>query len=164
MGDCNKNLYNYLVVRELLSDDKSDTKCSSWVVCIVIVILLLMVIGVGVGCFLLYSTCCCLRDCVCVCLALVTLPAALACLTYLVALLIKRLPDSSKEKEMRYRFAQFCLAELNKNNGKDEVSHEASRDTEGCFECMTEVEAKIKEAVTAVSEIVRKWLKERTDK
>lgn len=163
MGYFNKNLCNYLVVRELLSDDKSDTKCCSWTVCIVIAILLLMAIGVGGGCFLLCSTCCCLRGCVYVCMALVTLPVALACLTYLAVLLIKRLPDSSKEKEMRYRFAQFCLAELNKEKNIGDVKHEDSCDAEGWFECMAEVETKIKDTVTSVSEIIRKRLKEKTD-
>jgi hypothetical protein len=164
MEDFKKKWCNYYVVRDLLSDDKSDTKYCCWIVVIVIMILLLVAISVGVGHVLFCPCCCCMKGWIGICLTLFTIPVAMICLTYLATLLIKRMSDADKEKELRYRFAQFCLAELNREKKNDDVKHEASCDVEAWQECVEKVEIKIKESFKAVCEIIKKQLEKNTDK
>lgn len=70
-------------------------------------------------CLMLLVLICCfsmskLSECSCICLLIVTIPTLLFCTTYIIGLCIKRLPDKDKSEERQYRFAQFYLSKIQK--------------------------------------------------
>ena len=84
------------------------TRCWMGIVMVILAsIILLMLVEI----FCLYCSNK-LSECSLVCLLILTIPTSFICVTYIISLLIKRLPDKDKSEERQYRFAQFYLSKI----------------------------------------------------
>lgn len=150
MGNYVKQLCNYLVVRDLVGRNHNESHWCKWCVFLLWAIVILGLIYV---CTLIIDGNC--RDWY----FLINIPLFILCSTYIVSILIKRMPDSNREDERNCRMARFFLQEMNRcQNHQNERMDDTSKrtETDEFKKMQEETDTLIKNALDSISLLIKK--------